>query len=59
MAATLGWERYVGPKGKSVGMHTFGACAPLKQLLTRFGFTPERVAEVARERLAAARYDQA
>jgi transketolase len=36
-------------------MHTFGASAPLKQLLRKFGFTPDRVAEVARERVAAAR----
>ena len=35
-------------------MHTFGASAPLKQLLTKFGFTPDRVAEVARDRIAAA-----
>ncbi|MBO0885844.1 MAG: transketolase [Acidimicrobiales bacterium] len=47
-ASTLGWHRYVGDDGAVVGMHTFGASAPLKQLLTRFGFTPERVAEVAR-----------
>ena len=38
--------------GAVVGMHTFGASAPLKQLLTKFGFTPERVAQVARERVA-------
>ena len=50
--STLGWDRYVGDQGAVVGMHTFGASAPLKQLLTKFGFTPERVAEVARERLA-------
>jgi transketolase len=48
-ASTLGWDRYVGDHGAVVGMHTFGASAPLKQLLTRFGFTPERVAEVARQ----------
>ena len=38
-----------------VGMHTFGASAPLKQLLTKFGFTPDRVAELARDRIVAAR----
>jgi transketolase len=48
-ASTLGWDRYVGSGGKVIGMHTFGASAPLKQLLTNFGFTPERVAEAARE----------
>jgi transketolase len=54
-ASTLGWDRYVGDGGAVVGMHTFGASAPLKQLLTKFGFTPERVSQVARERVAAAR----
>jgi transketolase len=54
-ASTLGWDRYVGDRGAIVGMHTFGASAPLKQLLTRFGFTPDRVADVARERLESLR----
>ncbi len=56
-ASTLGWDRYVGDRGAVIGMHTFGASAPLKQLLTRFGFTPERVAETAREVLTAVRGD--
>ncbi len=56
-ASTLGWDRYVGPGGRVIGMHTFGASAPLKQVLTKFGFTPERVAEAAREALAATRKD--
>jgi transketolase len=50
-ASTLGWDRYVGPRGKIVGMHTFGASAPLAELQRRFGFTPERVVEAARELL--------
>jgi transketolase len=54
-ASTLGWDRYVGDGGAVVGMHTFGASAPLKQLLVKFGFTPDRVAQVARDRLAAVR----
>jgi transketolase len=54
-ASTLGWDRYVGDGGAIIGMHTFGASAPLKELLTKFGFTPERVTQVARERVAAAR----
>ncbi len=54
-ASTFGWERYVGPAGKIIGMHTFGASAPLKSLLTKFGFTPEKVTEAAREVLAAAK----
>jgi len=53
-ASTLGWDRYVGDGGAVIGMHTFGASAPLKHLLTKFGFTPERVAELARDRLPAA-----
>ena len=53
-ASTLGWDRYVGDGGAVVGMHTFGASAPLKQLLNKFGFTPDRVAEVARQCVAAA-----
>ena len=38
-------------------MHTFGASAPLKKLVEKFGFTPDAVAQVARERVAAARGD--
>ncbi|MEU0561569.1 transketolase [Dactylosporangium maewongense] len=52
-ASTLGWERYVGDAGAIIGMHTFGASAPLKQLQKKFGFTPERVTQVAREQAAA------
>ncbi len=54
-ASTLGWDRYVGDSGAVVGMRTFGASAPLKQLLTKFGFTPDQVTDIARERVAAAR----
>jgi transketolase len=43
MASTFGWERYVGTEGKVIGMHSFGTSAPLKDLLTRFGFTQENV----------------
>ncbi|MBM2824167.1 MAG: transketolase, partial [Thermoleophilia bacterium] len=54
-ASTLGWHRYVGDGGAIVGMHTFGASAPLKELVKRFGFTPDAVSEVARTCVAAAR----
>ncbi|MCQ4085003.1 transketolase [Streptomyces sp. RB6PN25] len=50
-AATLGWERYVGAEGSVIGMHTFGASAPLKALLSKFGFTPEAVVRLAKEEL--------
>jgi transketolase len=47
-ASTLGWHRYVGFDGAVIGMETFGASAQLKELLTKFGFTPDRVVETAR-----------
>ena len=51
MAATLGWDRYIGPKGKAIGMHSFGASAPLKDLLKKFGFGPEPVVAAAKQLL--------
>jgi len=48
-ATVLGWERYIGPAGRAIGMHTFGASAPLRELQRRFGFTPEAVIATARE----------
>jgi len=50
-ASTFGWERYVGAKGRVVGMHTFGASAPLKELQKKFGFEPDQVVAVAKELL--------
>jgi transketolase len=47
-AATLGWDRYVGPEGAMIGMHTFGSSAPLKNVLAEYGFVPDRIAETAR-----------
>jgi transketolase len=51
MASSFGWERYTGPKGRIVGMRTFGASAPLKDLLKKFGFTVENVVAVAKQTL--------
>jgi len=51
MASTLGWDRYVGPKGKIIGMHTFGASAPLRDLLNKFGFNTDTVVRAAKELL--------
>jgi transketolase len=48
---TLGWHRYVGTNGAVVGMHTFGASAPLKDLQIKFGFTPDKVADTIRQQL--------
>jgi transketolase len=49
MQSTLGWDRYVGPKGKMIGMHSFGASAPIKDVLKKFGFEPETVIAAAKE----------
>jgi transketolase len=51
-ASTLGWTRYVGWTGESIGMQTFGASAPLKALQTKFGFTPERIVAAAKAQVA-------
>jgi len=51
-ASVLGWERYAGTKGAIIGMKTFGASAPLKELLVKFGFTPEHVYAAAKAQLA-------
>ena len=49
-ASTFGWAHYVGPDGEQViGMKTFGASAPLKELQKKFGFTPDAVVAAARE----------
>jgi transketolase len=51
-ASTFGWERYVGQSGRVIGMKTFGASAPLKELLRKYRFEPERVIEVVKDLLA-------
>jgi len=50
-ASTLGWERYVGPSGHVIGMHTFGASAPLKELQRKYGFEPDQVVAAAKQQL--------
>jgi transketolase len=54
-ASTFGWERYVGRSGRVIGMKTFGASAPLKELQRKFGFEPDHVTEAAKELLAKTR----
>jgi transketolase len=54
-ASTLGWERFVGTHGAMIGMHTFGASAPLKDLQKKFGFTPDAVVAACKQQLAEAR----
>ncbi len=50
-ASTFGWSQYISHEGKIIGMKTFGASAPLKELLKKFGFTPDAVVAAARELL--------
>jgi transketolase len=50
-ASTFGWERYVGLGGHKIGMSTFGASAPLKELLKEFHFTVEGVVAAAKAQL--------
>ncbi len=51
-AATFGWERYVGSAGRVIGMGTFGASAPLKELQRKYGFEPGNVIEICKSLLA-------
>jgi transketolase len=51
MGTVLGWERYAGPTGTMLGMRSFGASAPIKDLLKEFGFTPEAVYDAAKKQL--------
>jgi transketolase len=54
-ASTLGWASYVGIRGHSIGMKTFGASAPLKELQKKFGFTSENIIMAAKEQIAKGR----
>ena len=49
MAGEIGWDRYVGLKGKTITMSTFGASAPIAKLADKFGFTVDNVVKVAKE----------
>jgi transketolase len=53
-ASTFGWSRYVGDRGRVIGMETFGASAPLKELMKKFGFEADNVVRVAKDVLARA-----
>ena len=53
--STLGWARYIGSAGRSIGMETFGASAPLEQLQKKFGFTRDHVIAAARQQVAESR----
>ena len=49
--SVIGWDRYVGTNGARIGMHSFGASAPIKDLMKKFGFTPDRCSPRPRTRL--------
>lgn len=49
--ATMGWEKYVGPKGRILGLNHFGASAPYKVLAKEFGFTTENVVQIVHDML--------
>ena len=53
--SVIGWDRYTGSAGTILGMHTFGSSAPIKDLQSKFGFTPEKVLEAARAQVAKAK----
>jgi transketolase len=50
-ASGMGWAQYAGASGRIIGMHTFGASAPLKDLQKKFGFNSEAIIEAARDQL--------
>jgi transketolase len=52
MGSVIGWDRYVGAEGARIGMSTFGASAPLKDLLVKFGFTPAAILATAKDQIA-------
>ena len=53
--SVIGWDRYVGAAGARIGMHGFGASAPIEDLMTKFGFTPENVLAAAKRQIALAK----
>jgi transketolase len=53
--SVIGWDRYTGSSGAIIGMHTFGSSAPLPDLLKKFGFTPEKMYEAAKDQIRRAK----
>ena len=51
-SSVIGWDRYVGMTGARIGMHSFGSSAPIKDLMKKFGFTPEKVLAAAKDQIA-------
>ena len=52
MGATIGWDRYAGPTGTIIGMHSFGASGPIGDVLGKFGFVPDKIVQAAENQIA-------
>jgi len=52
MGATIGWDRYAGPTGAIIGMHSFGASGPIADVLAKFGFVPDKILQAAKTQIA-------
>ncbi len=52
MSATIGWDRYAGPTGAIIGMHSFGASGPIGDVLAKFGFVPAKILQVAKTQIS-------
>ena len=52
MGATIGWDRYAGPTGAIIGMHSFGASGPIGDVLAKFGFVPDKILQAAKAQIA-------
>ena len=52
MGATIGWDRYAGPTGAIIGMHSFGASGPIGDVLAKFGFVPDKIVKAAENQIA-------
>jgi transketolase len=51
-ASDFGWTKYTGTEGENIGIETFGASAPIKQLLRKFGFTADHIVAAAKSQIA-------
>jgi len=52
LGAVIGWDRYAGPTGAIIGMHSFGASAPIADLMRKFGFVPDKIMQAAKAQIA-------
>jgi len=59
MGAVIGWDRYAGPTGAILGMHSFGASGPIGDVLRKFGFVPDKVLQAAKAQIDKAQIDKA